>query len=477
VRETCKQHWPEYVIEGVCLGLFMISALTFATILEHPASAVHQALPHPLFRRLLMGLAMGGTAIAIVYSPWGKQSGAHINPATTITFFRLGKIKRCDAAFYVASQFTGALLGTAMAALILSSWVGHPAVNYAVTAPGAGGAWPAFLAEVAIAFLLMTVILTVSNHPRLHTLTGLCAGVLVAIYITFEAPISGMSMNPARTFASAVAASQWSDLWIYFTAPVIGMLAASELYLGTWRDSATSCAKLHHENSRRCIFCGKPGRSFHDRAGRKGNSMKRISNAAAMGLAATIYLAGCANLQVAGQVQAGRNALQTGRPHDAVAFLAPAAQVDPDYRLPYRIGESVLTYLGRAYYETGRDKDAQNTLEQALKRHPDDHLARVYLGLARLRASESPAGRQQVEAGLKGLHDHLDYLAADNVYGLFWDPAGTLRSEIRTALAGKASDALWVASVERIGREFDEEIDEARRDEVRTRSRSSGGGD
>ena len=204
--------------------------------------------------------------------------------------------------------------------------------------------------------------------------------------------------------------------------------------------------------------------------------MKRTSNAAAIGLAA-IYLSGCATLQVAGQVQAGRNALQTGRPHDAVAFLAPAAEADPGYRIPYRIGESVLTYLGRAYYETGRDKDARITLEKALQRDPDDHLARVYLGLVRLRSGETQAGRQQVDAGLNGLHELLDQLGADNVYGLFWDPAGTLRSEIRTALAAKASDAPWVASVERIGREFDEEIDEARRDEVRTRSRSSGGGD
>jgi aquaporin Z len=83
--DALKNHWPEYLIEGACLGLFMISAFSFGTIFEHPAS------PHPLMRRFLMGLAMGGTAIAIIYSPWGKQSGAHINPSTTLTFFRLGK--------------------------------------------------------------------------------------------------------------------------------------------------------------------------------------------------------------------------------------------------------------------------------------------------------------------------------------------------------------------------------------------------
>lgn len=254
--ETIRHHWPEYLIEAACLGLFMVSAFTFGTILEHPASPVHQTLPHPLIRRFLMGLAMGGTAIAIIYSPWGKQSGAHINPSTTLTFFRLGKIKRYDAAFYVLFQFVGAVLGAFAAAATLSGWAAHPSVNYVVTAPGRAGHLAAFVAEFVISFILMTVILHVSNTLRLHKLTGICAGLLVAIYITVEAPISGMSMNPARTFASAVQARYWQDLWIYFTAPLIGMLSAAEVYLRS--GGQVACAKLHHANNKRCIFCGKP---------------------------------------------------------------------------------------------------------------------------------------------------------------------------------------------------------------------------
>src|SRR6185437_2275530 len=105
MHQTCmlaalKSHWPEYLMEAGCLGLFMISAFAFGSLLEHPASPVHRAIPHPLLRRSLMGLAMGTTAICIIYSPWGKQSGAHINPATTLTFYRLGKISRPDAILY-----------------------------------------------------------------------------------------------------------------------------------------------------------------------------------------------------------------------------------------------------------------------------------------------------------------------------------------------------------------------------------------
>ena len=253
-----RHHWPEYLIEAVCLGLFMIAAFSFATLLEHPASPVHQAVVNSTLRRFLMGLAMGGTAIAIIYSPWGQQSGAHINPSTTLTFFRLGKVAKWDAVLYIAGQFVGATAGAVLAAFLLRPRAAHASVNYVVTMPGAWGSLGAFAAEITITFILMMVILHVSNHPKLHKFTGLCAGGLVAAYITFEAPVSGMSMNPARSFASAFAANSWSGLWVYFTAPLIGMLAAAEVYVRKTGISQVACAKLHHDNSKRCIFCGKP---------------------------------------------------------------------------------------------------------------------------------------------------------------------------------------------------------------------------
>ena len=93
---------------------------------------------------------------------------------------------------------------------------------------------------------------------KLNKWTELCAGLLVATYITLEAPISGMSMNPARSLASAVPARHWADLWIYFTAPLIGMLSAAEVHLRVRRAPQVGCTELHHENSQRCIFCCKP---------------------------------------------------------------------------------------------------------------------------------------------------------------------------------------------------------------------------
>ena len=254
VFNALKNHWPEYLMEGAELGLFMISACVFTVVLFHPVSPIAQGIHNEILRRLLMGIAMGSTAIAIIFSPLGKRSGAHFNPAVTLTFLRLGKVKAFDATFFVLFQFAGGIAGVLLASLLLGNLIVHQSVNYAATVPGRGGALQAFVAEVVITFILMSVVLTVSNHTRLSRWTGLFAGALVAIYITLESPISGMSMNPARTFSSASVGNIWTSLWIYFTAPSIGMLLAAEAYQRLKPNSRVACAKLHHHNNRRCIF-------------------------------------------------------------------------------------------------------------------------------------------------------------------------------------------------------------------------------
>ena len=252
-----RRHWPEYLIEAAGLGGFMISACLFTVLLEYPTSPARQAITDPLLRRLLMGMAMGLTAVGIIYSPWGQRSGAHLNPAVTLTFFRLGKVRGWDALFYVAAQFAGGATGVLLVARVVGPALADPSVNYAATVPGLVGPGVAFAAEAVIAFGLMLVVLTVSNTDRLGRLTGLFAGLLVATYITVEAPLSGMSMNPARTVASALPARLWTALWIYFTAPPLGMLLAAQLYLAVKGAGGVICAKLHHQNTQRCIFrCG-----------------------------------------------------------------------------------------------------------------------------------------------------------------------------------------------------------------------------
>jgi aquaporin Z len=256
MKVLCR-HYPEYFMEAFGLGIFIISASVVTALLEYPASPIRLAIADPLLRRLIIGVAMGLTAIALIYSPWGKQSGAHFNPVVTFTFLRLGKIKWWDACFYIAAQFIGGLAGLLLAVGVLRNAIADPSVNYIVTTPGTGGIGVAFLAELMISFGMMLMVLLVSNSPSRGRYTGLFAGALIAIYITLEAPLSGMSMNPARTLASAIPAQHWTAIWVYFTAPLAGMLLASEVYVRWQGRGAVRCAKLHHRNNKRCIFrCG-----------------------------------------------------------------------------------------------------------------------------------------------------------------------------------------------------------------------------
>jgi aquaporin Z len=253
MRKALLRHWPEYLMEAAELGVFMISASLFTTLLYHPSSPVPQIIPAEFTRRILMGSAMGLTAIALIYSPWGKRSGAHVNPAVTLTFFRLGKVAPFDALFYILAQFIGGIVGVALVALFANNLLAHPAVNYVATSPAPGGAWPAFVGEATVSFLLFLTVLIVSNLPKIARWTGLFAGCCVALFIVLESPISGMSMNPARTFGSAFLPHLWNSLWIYFTAPLLAMLAAAELY--PLLRGRVACAKYHHQNNYRCIFC------------------------------------------------------------------------------------------------------------------------------------------------------------------------------------------------------------------------------
>ena len=177
-----------------------------------------------------------------------------MNPAVTLTFLSLGKIAPWDVLFYIAFQFLGGIVGVLVASFLIGLPLQHAAVNYVVTVPGRSGVRVAFAAEFVISALMMSMVLWVSNSRRLSRFTPLFAGALIATFITFEGPLSGMSMNPARTFGSAFSADEWTSLWIYFVAPVGAMLFASVVFRLRRGVDAVFCAKLRHCNNQPCIF-------------------------------------------------------------------------------------------------------------------------------------------------------------------------------------------------------------------------------
>jgi len=190
-------------------------------------------------------------------------------------------------------------------------------------------------------------------------------------------------------------------------------------------------------------------------------------------------LAGCAAYRVAGQVQTGRQALIMNEPERALPYLLEAAETNPNY--VYRsmdFHEGVWTYVGRAQYGTGRFKEARDSLERALALDPDDHLARLYLGLTLARTGDDARGFKEIERAMIGIHEWLDYMERTRPIEAYWDPLREIRTAIQQELAtlpGKDFNrAQLIANAEWLGRRFEVEVDEVRGAERRDFNRGIG---
>ncbi len=185
-------------------------------------------------------------------------------------------------------------------------------------------------------------------------------------------------------------------------------------------------------------------------------------------VAAFVSVTGCATLQTEQDVQDGRVALLTGRPDDAVKYFSRAAESNPNYKTPYVLRESVWTYLGRAYYETGEYPEARTVLDKALASDNNDYMARLYLGMTLVRSNDRDRGRAEMETALNGIHEWLENLSSDSLAGNYWDPNKQIRKSIESGLAGKPAAIELVVTAQRVGKQLEEEIARAQRDGVRS---------
>jgi aquaporin Z len=223
----------DYCYEGLGLGIFMFSAGFFDALIDSPNLPIRQHIHSAFMRRFLIGLTMGLTALYIFNAPFGKKSGAYINPAVTLVQYRLQNIDRKDAFFYVLFQFIGGTLGMYLVYLVMPVLISSTAINYIVTQPGAAGTTVAFILEFIISCLMICTVLFTSDNIHLAKYTSYFVAILITLFITFEAPYSGMSMNPARTFSSAIISNQWKVFWLYCIAPIGGMLFGERIFV--WR--------------------------------------------------------------------------------------------------------------------------------------------------------------------------------------------------------------------------------------------------
>lgn len=256
-----RRGWPAYACEGLGLGGFLFVVGVVDAVVWAPQSPVSPLIASDTAKRAVVGVAAGLYLIALIYSPFGHESGAQINPSITRAYLRLGKIRLLDAGFYIGAQFIGAVLGVLVFAAVMPAWAAAPQVNYIVTAPGIWGYVGAFVAEFCITFAMMLLVLESSNRPRLKRYTGVFCGSFLAFLILVESPISGTSLNPARSTGSAVIAGGWYNLALYFIAPVLGAQLAIVAFRRGNKARPVACAKLHHpsaghRSADRCIMNG-----------------------------------------------------------------------------------------------------------------------------------------------------------------------------------------------------------------------------
>ena len=191
-------------------------------------------------------------------------------------------------------------------------------------------------------------------------------------------------------------------------------------------------------------------------------------------------LVGCAASQAAQEIQEGRRALLIGKPDAAVQHFEKAAALDSK-NASSPLQESAWTYVGRAYYEAGKYSLARQAFERALAQNQDDDVARVYIGLVGARERPNEADRKQLQAGLQGVYDRIDYIKRFTFAGEFWDPSGQLSTELLESIkAVSAAQVSWsnvIPRVEGLMLKIENEIDQAQRDEVTRYRGGSDGGD
>ena len=243
-----KNNWRLYLMEGFGLAIFMVSACFFSAMLFSPNSSWYHFFPNDMVRNIVMGLMMGSTALVIFYSPVTAPSGAHINPAVTITFLRLGKMTKTDAAFYILFQFMGGTVAVFIMQWLMGATLTAAPVNSAVTIPGRDGVLNAAVVEFIIAFITITVVLFTSDGKQLKKHTRKIMACLVCCYVIFAGPISGFGMNPARSFASAFPSGIYTAFWIYMLIPFAGMLLAAECFVSIQSAKRKCRLRVVHKN-------------------------------------------------------------------------------------------------------------------------------------------------------------------------------------------------------------------------------------
>jgi aquaporin Z len=235
--------WRLYLSEFIGTALLIGVGVSFVILDFGKGSPVTSLIPSFGIRRALTGFLFGSTGMLITFSPVGKWSGSHINPAVTLSFWLKGKIKSHIAIGYVIAQLLGGITGAF--ALLIWGNIGAT-VAYGATIPGKEGPWVAVLGESITTFCLIAGLFLFLGYKRIRPFTPVLFPFLYAVMVYFEAPISGTSTNPARSLGPSLVAGAWNGWWVYWIGPAIGTFLAVIIQTKWVRRLEIEVAKVYH---------------------------------------------------------------------------------------------------------------------------------------------------------------------------------------------------------------------------------------
>lgn len=251
-RPLGRSPWSLYLSELVGTALLVFVGLSLVIIMFGQGTPMARLLPSEPLRRFITGFLFGSTGALIALSPVGKVSGAHINPAVSLGFTLMGKLDGQITVGYIVAQLLGALLGS----VPLLAWgtMGE-SVAFGATAPGPGySTLTALIGEAITTFAMVALLAVFLGFRETRRFTPALFPPLYAVMVWLEAPISGTSTNPARSFGPSVVSGVWHAWWIYWVGPILGMLMA--IIVCSRFAKRIEVAKLYYFDSDRGEFLG-----------------------------------------------------------------------------------------------------------------------------------------------------------------------------------------------------------------------------
>ncbi|WP_254011590.1 MIP/aquaporin family protein [Limnofasciculus baicalensis] len=216
IFKSMSHCWREALVEGIG---------TFILVFTGTGAIVVNEISDGAITHLGISFVFGAIVTALIYG-MGHLSGAHFNPAVTLAFWASGFFPKRNVLAYIMAQLVGAIAASTLLLIALGS-----VAKMGATIPLNGNWFQSLILEIILTFILMFVILGSGLDRRAHIgFAGLAIGLTVALEAAFMGPITGASMNPARSFSPALVAGIWQDHWVYWVGPILGAQLAVIIY-------------------------------------------------------------------------------------------------------------------------------------------------------------------------------------------------------------------------------------------------------